>query len=259
MRWYLSPAPFISASSAAAFPATSLGFTILLLLLLLPSQLHLWASPFFLFFCCLPSYISGLHHSSSSSVFPIIFLGFTILFLLLPSQLYPWGSPFWVRFLRMWPFFNPTKEVVTFRLRVWCKLGVFLLDVRIFWVHARESMCALTWLRFIYCHPKKKIGNRVRTHVNSKGKKKSTRGSEGGGTRDVASRRTSCIWPVHEVKRALPSTAGSLEPGSLNTRGSLFGGSTSHHPRVLIGYWVHQLSPVKWLWGGARLDKRTMD
>ena len=43
-----------------------------------------------------PSYISGVHH-------------------------------FWVRFLRMWPFFNPTIKVVTFRLRGWCLLGVFLL------------------------------------------------------------------------------------------------------------------------------------
>ena len=32
-----------------------------------------------------------------------------------------------VRFLRMWPFLNPTIEVVTFRLRGWCILGVFLL------------------------------------------------------------------------------------------------------------------------------------
>ena len=43
-----------------------------------------------------PTYISGVHH-------------------------------FWVRFLRMWPFFNPTIKVVTFRLRGWCMLGVFLL------------------------------------------------------------------------------------------------------------------------------------
>ena len=72
-----------SSSSSSAFPAMSLGFTILRLLL--PSQLYLWASPFF--FSCLPSYISGLHHSSSSA-FPAISLGFTILRLLLPSQLY---------------------------------------------------------------------------------------------------------------------------------------------------------------------------
>ena len=65
-------------------------------------------------------------------------------------QLYLWGSPFWGRFLRMCPFFvfvfvfllllllffwllllffNLTIEVVTFRLRGWCMLGVLLLPV----------------------------------------------------------------------------------------------------------------------------------
>ena len=43
-----------------------------------------------------PSYICGVHH-------------------------------LWVRFLRMWPFFNPTIKVVTFRLRGRCVLGVYLL------------------------------------------------------------------------------------------------------------------------------------
>ena len=70
--------------SSSAFLAISLGFTILLLLLLLCSQLYLWGSPFFF---CVPSYISGIHHSSSSA-FPALSLGFTILLLLLCSQLY---------------------------------------------------------------------------------------------------------------------------------------------------------------------------
>ena len=51
------------------------------------------------------------------------------LLLLLRSQLDLSGSPFQVRFLHMWPFFNPTIEVVTFRLHGWCILGVFLLPV----------------------------------------------------------------------------------------------------------------------------------
>ena len=55
-----------------------------------------YGTSFFFFFFAFPSYISGVHH-------------------------------FWVRFLRMWPFFNPTIKVVTFRLRGWCVLGVFLL------------------------------------------------------------------------------------------------------------------------------------
>ena len=43
--------------------------------------------------------------------------------------------------------------------------------------------------------------------------------------------------------------AGSLQLGSLHTWGALFGESMSHHPRVLTGYWVHRLSPVKWRLG----------
>ena len=107
-------------------PAISLGFTILLLLLL-SSQLHLWGSSFFFFFCipsyvsglhhssssssAIPSYIPGVHHSSSSSAFPAIPVRFTI-----SGQIFAYVA-----------IFNPTIEVVTFRLRGWCVLGVFLL------------------------------------------------------------------------------------------------------------------------------------
>ena len=63
---------------------------------------------FFLF--AFPSYISGVHH-------------------------------FWVRFLRMWPFFfNPTIKVVTFRLRGWCMLGVFLLPAFTCLGHERQDL-----------------------------------------------------------------------------------------------------------------------
>ena len=41
---------------------------------------------------------------------------YKIFFFCIP-KLYLWGSPFWVRFLCMWPLFNPTIKVVTFRLR----------------------------------------------------------------------------------------------------------------------------------------------
>ena len=64
---------------------------------------------FLLFFFCVPSYISGVHH-------------------------------FWVRFLRMWPFFNPTIKVVTFRLRGWCVLGVFLLPAFTRLGHERQDL-----------------------------------------------------------------------------------------------------------------------
>ena len=56
-----------------------------------------------------PSYISGVHH-------------------------------FWVRFLRMWPFFNPTIKVVIFRLRGWCVLGVFLLPAFTRLGHDRQDL-----------------------------------------------------------------------------------------------------------------------
>ena len=52
---------------------------------------------------------------------------FFFFFFFCVPQLYLWGSPLWVRFLRMWPFFNPTIKVVTFRLRGWCVLGVFFV------------------------------------------------------------------------------------------------------------------------------------
>ena len=64
---------------------------------------------FFFFFWAFPSYISGVHHS-------------------------------WVRFLRMWPFFNPTIKVVTFRLRGWCVLGVFLLPAFTRLGHERQDL-----------------------------------------------------------------------------------------------------------------------
>ena len=60
-----------------------------------------------------------------------------LLLLLVP---YRWGSPFWVRLLRMWPCFNPTIEVVTFRLRGWCMLGVFLLPAFTPPKHERQDL-----------------------------------------------------------------------------------------------------------------------
>ena len=63
----------------------------------------------FFFFFAFPSYISGVHL-------------------------------FGVRFLRMWPFFNPTIKVVTFRLRGWCVLGVFLLPAFTRLGHERQDL-----------------------------------------------------------------------------------------------------------------------
>ena len=63
----------------------------------------------YVFLSAFPSYISGVHH-------------------------------FWVRFLRNWPFFNPTIKVVTFRLRGWCGLGVFLLPAFTHLGHERQDL-----------------------------------------------------------------------------------------------------------------------
>ena len=66
----------------------SLGFTILLLLLL-RFQLYLWGSQLF-FFLCVPSFVSGVHNFSSSASQDLS-LGFAILLLRPKSNL--WGSP----------------------------------------------------------------------------------------------------------------------------------------------------------------------
>ena len=55
-------------------------------------------------------------------------------------QLYLWGSPLLGEILRMWPFFNPTIKVVTFRLRGWCVLGVFLLPTFTRLGHERQDL-----------------------------------------------------------------------------------------------------------------------
>ena len=72
-------------------------------------------------------------------------------------QLYLWGSPFLVRFLHNYmTVFNPTIEVVTFRFRGWCVLGVFVAGNHPSktWISGSfeselECMCAQTRPRFI--------------------------------------------------------------------------------------------------------------
>ena len=105
----------------------------------------------FFFFFAFPSYISGVHH-------------------------------FWVRFLRMWPFFNPTIKVVTFRLRGWCVLGVFLLPAFTRLGHERQDLLSpcdemhvcTDWTSVYALIRRSFWGNGVWTHVNSKGKIPST-------------------------------------------------------------------------------------
>ena len=63
-------------------------------------------------------------------------------------------------------FANVTVEVVTFRLREWCMLGVFLVPAFTRLDNERWDL-----LRWQSSHPKEFLGNGIRTHVNSKGKK----------------------------------------------------------------------------------------
>ena len=56
--------------------------------------------------------LNNNNNKSSSSAFPSYISGV---------------HNFWARFLHMWPFFNPTIKVVTFRLCGWCVLGMFFV------------------------------------------------------------------------------------------------------------------------------------
>ena len=70
-----------------------------------------------------------------------------LLLLLLCSQLYLWGSPyFWgVRFLCMWPFCDPTVEVVTFRLHGWCMLMCFFAGIHLSRTWMSRSFESMWW------------------------------------------------------------------------------------------------------------------
>ena len=104
-------------------------------------------------------------------------------FFCVPQLSYHWGSPYWVRFLHMWPFSNPTIEVVPFGLHGWYMLGMFLLpaftrlghECQDFFVSVRWNACVHTPHLSLYSHLKEFWGNGVRTHVNSKGTIPSTR------------------------------------------------------------------------------------
>ena len=98
-------------------------------------------------------------------------------FFIIP-QLDLWGSPFWVRFLRMWPFLNPTSEVVTFHLLWMVHAGyVFVASIHPSRTWTSGSFESVWWKAYVhrldlglYSHPKEFWGNGVRTHVSSKGK-----------------------------------------------------------------------------------------
>ena len=87
-----------------------------------------------------------------------------------------------------WLLLLPTTiEVVTFRLRGWCMLGVFLLPAFTRLRHECQdllslcdgNMCAQTRPQFILSS-ERVLGNGLRTHVHSKDKNPSAKGSKAG-------------------------------------------------------------------------------
>ena len=67
--------------------------------------------------------------------------GYFFYFFFCVPQLYLWGSPLLGEiFAYVTVFFNPTIKVVTFRLRGWCVLGVFLLPAFTRLGHERQDL-----------------------------------------------------------------------------------------------------------------------
>ena len=105
------------------------------------------------------SHSKAIHHCLDSG---FLFFVFCFCFVFCVPQLYLWGSSLfgeifaYVTFFFF--FFNPTIEGVTFRLRGWCVLGVFLLQAFTRLGHERQDllspcdemhvMCAQTRPRF---------------------------------------------------------------------------------------------------------------
>ena len=77
------------------------------------------------------------HHavcSSGSDLLRPFFFFFCV------PQLYLWGSPLLGEIFAYVTVFNPTIKVVTFRLRGWCVLGVFLLPAFTRLGHERQDL-----------------------------------------------------------------------------------------------------------------------
>ena len=65
---------------------------------------------------------------------------FFFFFFFCVPQLYLWGSPLLGEIFAYVTVFNPTIKVVTFRLRGWCVLGVFLLPAFTRLGHERQDL-----------------------------------------------------------------------------------------------------------------------
>ena len=160
------------------------------------------------------------------------------LLLHLCSQVCLWGSPFWVRFLLMWSFKkkkNLTIEVVTFRLRGWCMLGVFAAGIHPSRTWMSGSFESARWNACVhrlnlgpFCHPKEFLGNGARTHVYSKGKIPSTRRLQRGSN-------LQCCITQNSQPHTLPTKLSRPHLGDnqrkLHTR--------CHSPEGYVPDWVH--------------------
>ena len=141
--------------------------------------------------CLLSEVSSGWYRASGSRVAETGVLGgfFLVGFFAFPSYI-SGVHHFWVRFLRMWPFLNPTIKVVTFRLRGWCMLGVFLFPAFTPLGHERQDLLSpcdemhvCTDYTSVYTLIRRSFGgNGVWTHANSKGKIPSTENFPRGGS-----------------------------------------------------------------------------
>ena len=72
-----------------------------------------------------------------------LFFFFFFFFFFFVPQLYLWGSPLLGEIFAYVTVFNPTIKVVTFRLRGWCVLGVFLLPAFTHLGHERPDLLSL--------------------------------------------------------------------------------------------------------------------
>ena len=122
----------------------------------------------------------------------------------------------------MWPFFNPTIKVVTFRLRGWCLLGVFFVaGIHPSRTWTSGSFESVRWNACVhrldlgfFSHPKVFWGNGVWTHVNSKGKIPSTGKFPRGGSNP---RRCGQRAQTLPTSYSGPQPLGWLKPGKGST------------------------------------------
>ena len=125
-------------SSSSMFPTLSLGFTSSSAFPSYISGVHI----FFFFFCIPQLYLWGSHLLLLLLHSPAISLGFTSSSSAFPSHISGVHHFGW-DFCDCDRFFNSTMEVVTFHLRGWCLLGLFLLPLFIILGHECQDLLSL--------------------------------------------------------------------------------------------------------------------